>query len=117
AASRIDGHDPVAIARAIEHAKASDRPSMIACKTTIGFGAPTKAGTEKVHGSALGAAEGKGGRGKLGWGGAAVEIPAHIRDAGRAAGQRSRELRHAWERRLNALDAGQRAEFERRMGG
>src|SRR5207244_3978330 len=53
AASRIDGHDPQAIARAIEHAKAADRPSMIACRTTIGFGAPTKAGTEKCHGSAL----------------------------------------------------------------
>jgi transketolase len=117
AASRIDGHDPQAIARAIEAAQASDRPTMIACKTTIGYGAPTKAGTEKCHGSALGADEIKGAREKLGWAAPPFEIPGDIRDAWRAAGQRSRELRHAWERRLNALDAGQRAEFERRMGG
>jgi transketolase len=117
AASRIDGHDPQAIVRAIEAAHASDRPTMIACKTTIGFGAPTKAGTEKCHGSALGADEVKGARENLGWSAPAFEIPADIRDAWRAAGERSRELRHAWERRLNGLDAGQRAEFERRMGG
>jgi len=117
AATRVDGHDPQAIARAIGAAHASDRPSMIACKTTIGFGAPTKAGTEKCHGSALGADEVKGAREKLGWPAPPFEIPADIRDAWRAAGQRSRELRHAWERRLNALDAGKRAEFERRMGG
>src|SRR5580704_9736939 len=117
AASRIDGHDPVAIAVAIETAKKSDRPSMIACKTTIGFGAPKKAGTEKVHGSALGAEEVKGAREKLGWTSPPFEIPADIHDAWRTAGQRSRELRHAWERRLNRLEPALRAEFERRMGG
>jgi len=117
AASRIDGHDPQAIARALEQALAADRPSLIACRTTIGFGAPTKAGTEKCHGSALGADEVKGAREKLGWSAPAFEIPADIRDAWRAAGQRSRELRQAWERRLNRLDPAVRAEFERRMGG
>ena len=55
--ARIDGHDPVAIAAAIEVARKSDRPSMIACRTTIGFGAPKKGGTEKAHGAALGAEE------------------------------------------------------------
>ncbi|MGB5183459.1 MAG: transketolase, partial [Xanthobacteraceae bacterium] len=55
AATRIDGHDPAAIARAIEDARHSERPSLIACRTTIGFGAPTKGGTEKSHGSPLGA--------------------------------------------------------------
>jgi transketolase len=117
AASRIDGHDPVAIARAIEHAKASDRPSMIACRTTIGYGAPTKAGTEKVHGSALGPDEVAGARQKLGWTAPAFDIPADVRDAWRAAGQRSVDARHAWRRRLDALDAHQREEFERRMDG
>ena len=117
AATRIDGHDPQAIAAAIDHAKSADRPSMIACRTTIGFGAPTKAGTEKCHGSALGADEIKGAREKLGWTSPPFEIPADVRDAWRTAGQRSREERHAWERRLNGLDAGKRAEFERRMGG
>jgi transketolase len=115
AASRIDGHDPQAIARAIEHAKASDRPTMIACRTTIGYGAPTKAGTEKCHGSALGADEIAGARQKLGWAAPAFEIPADVREAWRAAGQRSVDARHAWRRRLDAIDAHQRDEFERRM--
>ena len=117
AASRIDGHDPQAIARAIENAKASDRPSMIACRTTIGYGAPTKAGTEKCHGSALGADEIAGARQKLGWTSPPFEIPADVREAWRAAGQRSVDARHAWRRRLDALDAHQRDEFERRMDG
>jgi transketolase len=117
AASRIDGHDPQAIARAIEHAKASDRPTMIACRTTIGYGAPTKAGTEKCHGSALGPEEIAGARIKLGWAAPAFEIPADVREAWRAAGQRSVDTRHAWRRRLDALDAHQRDEFERRMEG
>src|SRR2546421_2258390 len=60
AATRIDGHDPEAIARAIEAARKADKPSMIACRTTIGFGAPTKSGTAGSHGSPLGADEIKG---------------------------------------------------------
>ena len=56
-ATRVDGQDPSAVAAAIEAALKSDRPSLIACKTTIGFGAPTKAGTSKAHGEALGAEE------------------------------------------------------------
>src|SRR5579862_7389495 len=75
AASRIDGHDPVAIAAAIEAAKKSERPSLIACRTTIGFGAPTKGGTEKVHGAALGAEEVAAARQKLGWNAPPFEIP------------------------------------------
>src|SRR5204863_46284 len=67
AAKRIDGHDPDAIAAAIEAAQGSDRPTMIACRTTIGFGAPTKGGTEKAHGSPLGAEEIAAARQKLGW--------------------------------------------------
>src|ERR1700730_831659 len=60
-ATQIDGHDPEAIAAAIAWAKSAERPTLIACRTTIGFGAPTKAGTEKSHGSPLGADEIKGG--------------------------------------------------------
>src|ERR1041385_3636900 len=74
-ACRIDGHDPEAIAAAIERARASARPSMIACRPTIAFGAPTKAGSEKSHGSPLGAEEIKGAREKLGWSSAAFDIP------------------------------------------
>src|SRR5262249_49044003 len=66
-ATRIDGHDPAAIAHAIEAAQHSDRPSLIACRTTIGFGAPTKGGTEKSHGSPLGAEEIAAARQRLGW--------------------------------------------------
>jgi transketolase len=116
-ATRIDGHDPIAIAAAIEVAKNSDRPTMIACRTTIGFGAPTKGGTEKAHGSALGADEIKGTREKLGWTAPAFEIPQAIAGQWRAAGERGRPVRLAWQQRLAALDAGRRAEFERRTRG
>jgi transketolase len=117
AATRIDGHDPAAIAAALEAAKASERPSLIACRTVIGFGAPKKAGTEKSHGSALGAEEIEGARKKLGWDAPPFEIPADILAAWRAAGARGKPARQAWEMRLAALDAKKRAEFERRNGG
>src|SRR3979490_2356486 len=91
AASRIDGHDPDAIAAAIEAAKGSDRPSLIACRTIIGFGAPTKAGTEKSHGSPLGAEEIKGARERLGWDLPAFAVPPEVRAAWRRAGERSKE--------------------------
>src|SRR6202521_3015093 len=90
AASRIDGHDPDAIAAAIESAKGCDRPSLIACRTVIGFGAPTKAGTEKSHGSPLGAEEIKGARERLGWDLPAFEIPSEVRAAWRRAGERGK---------------------------
>ncbi len=117
AAVRVDGHDPAAIANAIEHAQSSDRPSLIACRTTIGFGAPTKAGSEKSHGSPLGAEEIKGARAALGWTAPAFEIPADTLAAWRNVGARGGTARAAWSRRLEALPAARRAEFERRMSG
>jgi transketolase len=90
---------------------------MIACKTTIGFGAPNKAGKSSSHGSPLGAEEIKGAREKLGWSHAPFEIPAGILSAWRAAGQRSKAVHTDWKKRLGAVDAGKRAEFERRMKG
>ena len=66
AAELIDGHDQKAIAAAITRAQKSNKPSLIACKTTIGYGAPTRAGTAKAHGEALGADELKGAKEKLG---------------------------------------------------
>ena len=117
AASRIDGHDPEAIAAAIEAAKKSDRPSMIACRTTIGFGAPNKGGTEKSHGAALGPEEVAAARQKLGWNYPPFEIPADILQAWRTAGARGRNVRLAWEKRLAALAPDARAEFERRTDG
>src|SRR5476649_1246269 len=117
AASRVDGHDPQAIASAIAKAQESDRPVLIACKTTIGFGAPTKAGKSSAHGSPLGADEIKGARSTLGWAHAPFEIPADILAAWRKAGERCKPAHADWSKRLAALDAGKRAEFERRMKG
>jgi transketolase len=117
AAVRIDGHDPEAIAAAIALAKTSDRPSLIACRTIIGFGAPTKAGTEKSHGSALGADEIRGARERLGWTSPPFEVPDDIRDAWRAAGQRGRPAHLAWIKRLATLPAERCAEFKRRIAG
>jgi transketolase len=116
-ASRIDGHDPQAIASAIANAQNSDRPVMIACKTTIGFGAPNKAGKASSHGSPLGADEIKGARETLGWSHAPFEIPADILAAWRDAGARSQKAHADWKKRLGALGATKRAEFERRMSG
>jgi len=116
-ASRIDGHDPAAIAAAIEAAKRNDKPTMIACRTTIGFGAPHKAGTAKAHGSPLGAEEIAGARKNLGWISPPFEIPAAILDQWRAAGAHGKPARAAWQQRLAALDPGKRTEFERRLRG
>jgi transketolase len=117
AASRVDGHDARAIAAALEKAQGSDRPVMIACKTTIGFGAPSKAGKASAHGSPLGADEIKGARASLGWAHAPFEIPADILSAWRSAGERSKSVHADWSKRLAALDGAKRAEFERRMRG
>ncbi|MDO8533788.1 MAG: transketolase [Xanthobacteraceae bacterium] len=116
-ASRIDGHDPDAIGVAIEAARKSDRPTLIACRTTIGFGAPSKANSEKAHGSPLGAEEIKGVRARLGWNYPPFEIPADVIDLWRKAGARSQGTRKAWGERVAALDAATRAEFERRVAG
>jgi transketolase len=116
-ASRVDGHDPEAIADALEAARRSDRPTLIACKTTIGFGAPTKAGTNKVHGSALGAEEIAGARKALGWDYPPFEVPSDILDAWRLSGLNAAKKRKEWETRLAATESEIRAEFERRMRG
>ena len=110
-----DGHDPAAIRAALDDAIADPRPSLVRCRTVIGFGAPTKAGSEKTHGSPLGAAEVAGARERLGWTAPPFDIPDAILSDWRMAGARSREARLAWEARLAAHPA--RAEFERRMAG
>jgi transketolase len=117
AASRIDGHDPEAIAAAITKAQDADRPSLIACRTTIAFGAPTKAGSEKAHGSPLGAEEIKGAREKLGWNYPPFEIPDDVLKPWRAAGARGREPHDAWKSRFAKRSPTERATFERRMRG
>jgi transketolase len=116
-ACRVDGHDSEAIAAAITAAQTSDRPSLIACRTVIGFGAPTKAGSEKSHGSPLGPDEVRGAREKLGWTSPPFEVPADILSVWREAGTRSRNARLAWEQRLASLAPDRRAEFDRRIAG
>ncbi len=113
----VDGHDPDAIAAALEAAKASDKPTLIAAKTTIGFGAPTKAGTSKVHGSPLGAEEVAATRKALGWKEEPFHVPSDVLDAWRLCGLRSTKTRTAWEQRLAAAEADLRGEFERVMRG
>jgi len=113
----IDGHDPEAIAGALEIARRSDRPTLIACKTTIGFGAPTKSGTSKAHGSPLGAEEIAGARKTLNWPYPPFEVPSEILDAWRVSGLNACKKRKEWETRMAEADAEIRAEFERRMSG
>ena len=116
-AFHADGHDPDAIAEAIEKARASDRPTMIAFRTTIGFGAPTKAGTAKAHGSPLGDEEIAATRKALNWDAEPFVVPSDILDDWRLAGLRSAKERRAWEKRLAGSEGELRAEFERRMRG
>ena len=103
AATRVDGHDPEAVASAIAAARSSDRPTLIACKTVIGYGAPTKQGKASTHGEPLGADEIKGAREKLGWAHAAFEVPGDVLAAWRAAGERGANQRKAWEQRAAKL--------------
>ncbi|HEY1941557.1 MAG TPA: transketolase [Roseiarcus sp.] len=113
----IDGHDPVAILRAIRAAKRADRPTLIACKTTIGFGAPTRAGTNKAHGEALGASEIAGARKALNWPYEPFVVPDDILASWRAVGARGKRQRAKWRRAIKALPEASRIEFERRMRG
>jgi transketolase len=112
-ASRIDGQDHNAIAAAIETAMQSDRPTLIACKTTIGFGAPKKAGTSKAHGEPLGAEEIAGARRNLEWEYPPFEVPAEILADWRAAGTRGAPVHAAWTKRFAA--SPKKVEFERRL--
>jgi transketolase len=110
---RIDGQDHNAIAAAIETALDSDRPTLIACRTTIGFGAPKKAGTAKAHGEPLGEEEIAGARRNLEWTPPPFEVPSDILAEWREAGTRGRGTRAAWLKRRDA--SPKRPEFERRM--
>ncbi len=114
----IDGHDPEAIAQAIAAAKEDPRPSLIACRTEIGFGAPEVAGTSKVHGAPLTEDQVAGLRKALNWPcDVPFDVPCEIRDAWRLAGLRGRRERKAWRKRLEKLPASRHAEFVRRMSG
>jgi transketolase len=115
AAELIDGHDQAAIAAAITRAQKSSKPTLIACKTTIGYGAPTKAGTAKAHGEALGADELKGAKEKLGISLEPFSVPDDVLKAWREAGRRGAPERSEWEGRMAEMGPRKRAEFERRL--
>ncbi|MGB6906555.1 MAG: transketolase [Methyloceanibacter sp.] len=108
--ARVDGHDPEAVALAIENARAAtDRPSLIACRTIIGFGAPEKQGTAATHGSPLGDNEIAGARERLGWSHAPFELPKPVLASWRAAGTRHAGTYERWQTAAKRLDAAARA--------
>jgi transketolase len=110
-----DGHDPADIRRAIDAALADPRPSLIACRTVIGFGAPNKQGTSATHGSPLGADEVAAARKELGWTAEPFVIPADIASAWAAFGEKGKELHAEWNDRLANSD--KKSEFEDRLSG
>jgi transketolase len=115
AVKAIDGHDVGQIRRALAWATKQDRPSLIACKTVIGKGAPTFQGTHDVHGRALGKDEVAATRKALDWTWPAFEVPDEALKPWRAAGRRGRKVRKAWADRLAA--SPHKAEFERAVTG
>ncbi len=115
ATKRVDGHDPSQVAAALSMAMRSKKPTLIACKTIIGFGAPTKAGTAAVHGAPLGAAEAQAAKAALGWTSAPWEIPEDITLDWHAVGARGATPRRSWLKR--AAHHPQKSEFERVVAG
>ncbi len=111
----VDGHDMGAVSGAIATAKAeAKKPSLIRCKTVIGFGAPTKAGTSGVHGAPLGGEEISGTRAALGWDHAPFEIPAEIIANWREVGSRGSAARAAWQARYDGADT---VDFDKTLRG
>jgi len=116
----VDGHDAEAVAKAIEAAKAmTDKPTMICCKTTIGFGSPNKAGSHACHGAPLGQEEINLTKAALGWDHDAFEVPKDIY-AGWDAKDKGAKAEAAWNKKFAAYKEAYpvlAAEFERRMAG
>ena len=113
--TECDGHDFADIERALQEAKADPRPSLVACRTLIGKGAPNKQGTSATHGSPLGAAEVAAARETLGWTHEPFVIPSEILADWRGAGEPGRRAHGTWAGHLEA--SPHKAEFERRMAG
>ena len=111
----VDGHDPEAIDKAISTAVKAPRPSLIACKTTIGYGSPNLAGTAKTHGAPLGADEVAATRAALGWTHDPFVIPEHIAKAWNTAGQRSLNAYADWQSRYGA--SRKMKQFDAALGG
>ena len=108
--AKVDGHDSEAVSVAIENARAvTDRPSLIACRTIIGYGAPKKQGTAATHGAPLGDDEVAAARERLGWSHAPFEVPKPVLAAWRAAGSRHAAAHERWRAAAKRLDADSRA--------
>jgi transketolase len=115
AVREVDGHDPDQVTAALSAATRSRKPTMIVCRTIIGFGAPKKAGTAAAHGSPLGPEEAAAAKQALGWTAPPFTVPDDLAAEWHAVGERSASVRHAWLKRLAA--SNQRAEFERAIAG
>lgn len=115
AVKRVDGHDPAQVAAALSMAVRSKKPTLIACRTIIGFSAPGKAGTAAAHGAPLGPAEAQAAKDALGWPYLPFEVPDEVRARWQHAGSRGATPRRAWLKRLTRHP--QRAEFERVTAG
>jgi transketolase len=115
--SYVDGHDPAAISEAIAKAKLSEKPSLIACRTVIGFGAPNKQGTAATHGTPLGADEIALAREQLDWHSPPFEVPAELLQTWRDCGVRGAEQRSGWQRRVDALPAARRERLQAMLAG
>ncbi len=111
----VDGHDFAQIESALAQAQKSDKPTLISCKTHIGFGAPTKQDSASSHGSPLGEEEIKGARANLGWPHAPFEIPDSVLSAWRTVGEKGQALSKDWAKRLSANP--QKTEFETALAG
>ncbi len=112
-----DGHNPADIEKAIAAARDTNKPSLIACKTTIGFGSPNKGGTSGVHGAPLGDEEIALTREALGWPYGPFEVPAAILDRWRAVGTKGARFSCEWEKALEELNAEEKAAFEFALSG
>lgn len=113
----VDGHDPEAIAEAIDNAQKEGRPSMIACNTIIGYGAPNKQGSEVTHGAPLGNEEIAATREQLNWQHDPFVIPEAVSNAWSSAGARCQQEFQSWRMRLDKLDEKTRDQFKCRMAG
>ena len=113
----VDGHDPDAISAALAKAKTHDRPTLIACKTVIGYGAPNKAGTASTHGAPLGDEEIASAREQLGWTYAPFDIPEDILAKWREAGSRNAGAHDRWQATLNSMDVKQKLSYLSALSG
>jgi transketolase len=116
-ACRVNGHDPEAVAAAIARARDNDRPSLIACRTVIGFGAPNRQGSEKAHGAPLGADEVAKTRDALHWPHAPFHVPDVVARQWRAVGARGQTAHAEWVGRVARLDGAVRDYFQAALKG